>query len=137
MIERTLTWKLVQRRRHPPGKPLRLPDPAEAHIRVLIEPLCAARLIEALECTREDEDVGCGQVEAFRTGWRHDMSGIAREKEPAVTHGRRHEAAHRRHTFLENATDVRPPTVSCGHAPKHFLPDGLVGPVLDALLGRD
>ena len=46
------------------------------------------------------------------------------------------EASHRGHILIQNASDIRLPTVQRAHALQHFVPDGVVRPAMNVLSGR-
>src|ERR1700677_292896 len=79
----------------------------------------------------EIEDVGDREVEALRSGWGHDMRGVACEKQPAMTHRLGDEAAQRRNRLFDRRTRYDPAGEVVRKPPFQLLPELLVRPVLD------
>src|SRR5271165_4950196 len=78
-----------------PGKALGRPDATQRHVRITREIAVVAFTKMRHERTLEVEDVGDRQVQAFRSGRRNDMGGVAGKKKPAISHRLRHEASQR------------------------------------------
>src|ERR1700729_1249512 len=79
----------------------------------------------------EIEDVGDREVEAFRSGWGHDMRGVASEKKPAVAHRLGDEAAQRRNRLFDRRPGHDPGPDIVGKPPFQLVPELVVRPVLD------
>jgi hypothetical protein len=89
------------------------------------------------EGVRQQAHIGGGEVQALGAGGRHDVGGVAGEKEPAEAHGLRHEAAQRRDAFLHRgAGDERCGTLRV-EAPAQLVPETRVAPAGRLLLDRD
>src|ERR1700710_1731467 len=65
----------VQQRGHPPGEVLGAPDPLQAGVRVGVQQLGGARLVEVPQGGGQQPDVRDGQVEPLGPGGRHDVGG--------------------------------------------------------------
>ncbi len=80
-------------------------------------------------------NVADGEVQALRSGRRHDVGGVTREVEPPPLHRLGDEAPHRRDALLEDRPLVERPAV---HAEPglELLPDPLVWPEVEILVGR-
>ena len=83
----------VQHRGHPPGEPLRPPDPAQRGRRVGVEQVGGVRAVEGADGPGEHVDVGGGEVQPLGAGRRHRMRGVAGQEQPAVLHRLADEAA--------------------------------------------
>src|SRR4051794_37877103 len=83
---------------------------------------------------RQHDHVGEREVHALGAGWRLDMSGIARQEQPAVLHGLDHEAAHRGDTLLQHLALDK---LARAADPRVQLPpDALVRPGFNLIVGR-
>src|SRR6187397_2003705 len=67
----------VQHRRHPVGKILRAPDPAQARVGVAIEPRLVAGAIRPHQRAGQVPHVTNRKVQSLRTGRRNDVRRVA------------------------------------------------------------
>ena len=84
---------------------------------------------------RQNPHVGGGQVEALGAGGRHDVRGVAGQKQAAVLHRLGHEAAHGGDALLKDGTLVETKAIDGLEALMQLLPDSLVGPFGEVLVG--
>ncbi len=63
-------------------------------------------------------------------------AAVARKEKITVLHGLDDEAAHGGDAFLKYATLGELPVFDCGKPRLQLLPDSLVGPLVDVLIGR-
>ena len=94
----------------------------------------AIMLAEGIE---EVADVACGEVEALGAGRRHDMGGVAREKEPAEAHRLGDEAAQRGDALLKGRPGRHRVGDLAGQAPAQLVEEGAVRPILGPLAERN
>ncbi len=69
---------------------------SQAGLRIALQQIAAAGLVEGLDRARQHAHVGDREVHALGAGRRHDVRGIAGQEQPAVLHRLDDEAAHRR-----------------------------------------
>ena len=91
------------------------------------EPRASASARTRTSCERE--------VQALRAGRRDDVRGVAGEEQPAVLHRLDDEAAHPVTPFSSTGPFGERPAVE-PEPELELLPDALVGPLVDVLVGR-
>ena len=75
-----------------------------------------------------------GEVQSLRAGRRHDVGRVAGQEEASVPHRLGDEAAHRRDPLLEHRA-LRERPAGEAEPDLQLLPDALVGPLGDVLVG--
>src|SRR4051812_29787515 len=136
MLVAIVRVEAVEHRGHPPREVLRAPHAAQARVGVGLEQAVVARLVVAHERLREPHDVGDGEVQALRARGRDDVGGVAGEEEAPVLHRLDDPAAQRCEQALDDGPLAQREAVVRGRARPELLPDALVGPILDVLVGR-
>jgi hypothetical protein len=84
-----------------------------------------------------DPRVGDGQVHPPRAGRRHDVRRIPGQQQAAELHRLDHVAAHRSQPAFEDGTGVHAPALFSSQPRLELVPDALVGPVVQRLVGLD
>ena len=119
---------------HPPGKALYFPHSPQAGGRVAVEQISATGFVEFLHRVGQDAYVGDREIEPFCAGWRHNMRGVASQKQTAKLHGFHHKAAHAGDALLNHGTFGKTPA-GTRQARMQFLPNAFIGPVLNIFVG--
>lgn len=120
--------------RHPPREVLSAPHPPQARIGVAVETGRLAGAKQVDERLGEHPNVVESEVQAFRSGRRHDVRSVARQEEPPVAHRLADVAAHAGHALLQDRPFVkRPPGET--ESELELLPDALVRPPGEILVG--
>lgn len=134
MVERILLWETMQHGSHPPREALHFPDTTQADLRIVMEQVIASSGIKMFESPRQYLNVGDREVQSLGSSRRNDVRRVSRQEEPAVLHGLDHEATHAGHAFLQNLAFRERPSIRSETSLK-FLPDRLVAPQIDVLVG--
>src|ERR671923_199758 len=132
-VEVVATLEPVQHRGHEPGEMLRPPDTPQRLGGVALEQRAVATAVPGGNRLGQDPHVRNGDVEPLRVGRRHDVGGIAGEKEPARLHRLDDETPHPGHALLEDLALVERPALEPEPALELF-PDPLVRPFLEVLV---
>ena len=128
--------RAVQHRGHEPGEVRAPPDAGQRAVGVAVDQVGLLLLEQPHQRGGQQGHVGDGEVEALGAGRRHDVRGVAGEEQPAAAHRGADERAHRQHRLLGDRAGVELPAVE-GEARREVVPDPVVGPVLDLLVGVD
>src|SRR5215469_2995976 len=120
----------------PPRKALRLPDVAERRIGIAVEPVRFLATIEGDQGVRQAPHIGDSEVQSLAARGRHDMRGIAGEKQTAAPHRLDDGAPERRNALLDRGS-ARHAGGSLRPQPHgKLVPDALVGPLFELLIKR-
>src|SRR5579871_4912950 len=84
---------------------------------------------------RERTRTSAGEVEAFGAGGRHDVSGVAGEKEAAIPHRLGNETAHRGGGLLLNQPLPHREVAACLETRVQLVPDAVVRPPGEVFFG--
>jgi hypothetical protein len=126
----------VHQAREPPREALRLPDPAQAALRIGVDAGVALFLEVLDQRARQVLHVGRRQVQALGAGRRHDVGGVAGQEQAAEAHRLGDEAAQRRDALLDaGAGDHRSRQLRVEPAPQ-LVPEALVAPVFHLVVDR-
>ena len=121
----------MQQHRQPPRHARGAPYPAQCRLRIAVEIIRSAAAVELGQRAGQIKHVGHREVKALGAGRRHDMGGIAGEKQRTVAHRLRDEAAQRRDRLFDRGTGDD----AVGHLPRtarlNLLPEPIVRPILE------
>lgn len=135
LLEGAGIFELMQHARHPPREVLGAPNALEHRFRIGSQGVLLAFAIETLEPISKNLHIVDGQVHALRASWRDNVRGIAGKEEATMLHNTGDKAPHSNDVLLEDSPFSELPTVSLIHSGMHLMPNAVVGPVVNAVLG--
>ena len=103
-LEARFRMQPVEQHGHPPGEALGLPYARERGIAIGAERRVVLLRVVGRQRAAQIVHVRGREIEALGAGRRHDVGGVSGEEQPAMLHGRSHEAAQRRDALLDRRT---------------------------------
>ena len=126
----------MQQLGHVPRKTLGRPNAFHAAFRIAVDAGAAVVAVEIGEGVGQTLHITRGQIQTFGAGGRHNMGGVARQKQAVVTHRLTDKTAQRRNAFFQAGTGNQFGGGFGRQAVFQLLPEAFVRPIFHRIAQR-